>query len=224
MDGDGIRQTGERDEFIVSARSWVRTPLSASRFCAGPVILSHVSTRRKVAGSILYEVECSFSLILPASQWPWVPLFPNINSARNLPGLQRGRCGRLTSSVERMWGASTSHNLMGFHGLLQGQLYFGLKNAFFWDVTPCGSCKNRRFGGTCRPRHQGDSSLRSLLVTANVVPSSPILVNLMMDALSYSETSLLTRATRRNIPEDTILHSYRGEYLKSYIALIGWTL
>jgi hypothetical protein len=23
-----------------------------------------------------------------------------------------------------------------------------MKNAFFWDVTPCGSCKNRRFGGT----------------------------------------------------------------------------
>jgi hypothetical protein len=22
-----------------------------------------------------------------------------------------------------------------------------LKNVVFWDVTPCGSCKNRRFGG-----------------------------------------------------------------------------
>jgi hypothetical protein len=22
------------------------------------------------------------------------------------------------------------------------------KNGVFWDVTPCGSCKNRRFGGT----------------------------------------------------------------------------
>jgi hypothetical protein len=32
-----------------------------------------------------------------------------------------------------------------------------------------------------------------------------------------SETSLLTRATRRNIPEDTILHSHRRENLKSYI-------
>jgi hypothetical protein len=26
------------------------------------------------------------------------------------------------------------------------QLYFYLKNAVFWDVTPCGSCKNRHFG------------------------------------------------------------------------------
>jgi hypothetical protein len=35
---------------------------------------------------------------------------------------------------------------------------------------------------------------------------------------------VLTRATRRNIPEDAILHSHRRENLKSYIALTGWTL
>jgi hypothetical protein len=26
-----------------------------------------------------------------------------------------------------------------------------MKNGVFWDVTPCGSCKNRRFGGTAPP-------------------------------------------------------------------------
>jgi hypothetical protein len=37
-------------------------------------------------------------------------------------------------------------------------------------------------------------------------------------------TSVLTRVTRRNIPEDAILHSHRRENLKSYIELTGWSL
>jgi hypothetical protein len=49
------------------------------------------------------------------------------------------------------------------------------------------------------------TSNRRLLVTANVVPNSQILVILMMETLDSSETSVLIRAIRLNFPEDGIL-------------------
>jgi hypothetical protein len=52
-------------------------------------------------------------------------------------------------------------------------------------------------------------SVLRLLVTANVVHSSTILVNLKMEPVHSSETSVFTRPTRR---------------MKSYIAISGWAL
>jgi hypothetical protein len=55
-------------------------------------------------------------------------------STRNLPGgvkaVRRVRLGTLPPSVSRLSrknvGASTSHNSLGFHGMLQGELYLFL--------------------------------------------------------------------------------------------------
>jgi hypothetical protein len=78
-----------------------------------------------------------------------------------------------------------------------------IKKGVFWDVTPCGSLKTyvskersasiirvTRIGelGTTLAVTSSRHSVRQLLVTANVVPSSPILVTLIMEALRYSET------------------------------------
>jgi hypothetical protein len=116
-----------------------------------------------------------------------------------------------------------------------------MKNGVFLDVTPCGSCKNRRFGGTQRLLLQGDKnrwtrnnassnyqlmhtlrSVRQLLVRASVVPSSSILVTMMKEALSSSETSVPARVTQQNSREDAILlgictdYQYKCSYMLAH--------
>jgi hypothetical protein len=92
-----------------------------------------------------------------------------------------------------------------------------MKKTVFFDITPYGPCKNRRFGGSHHLHHQGGKNLR---VRNNVRNDSPILSTLTMQAIRSSETSVPTRAIPCNIKEDGILHSYRRENLKSCILIM----
>jgi hypothetical protein len=101
---------------------------------------------------------------------------------------------------------------------------------------PCGSCEHQCFRGTYRSivrvtrigklgtmlavstlQKSSISSQSTSVASYCYLPSSPILVTLMMVAIRSSDTPVLTRATQRNIPEDGILHCHCRENLKSYI-------
>jgi hypothetical protein len=117
-----------------------------------------------------------------------------------------------------------------------------LKIVVLWDVSPCGSYKNTRFGGTyhLHLQHENNQRIRNTWrVTSNcsmlrrinwvinssqhaTVPSCSwrVLISLTafilkMEAIRSSETSVLARTTQRCIPENYILHSHRRENFDS---------
>jgi hypothetical protein len=71
--------------------------------------------------------------------------------------------------------------------------------------------KEPTFRSIYRLHYQCDKKCRArnnvvYVVTANVLPSSSTFITLMMETVTYSETSVLARATLRNNREDGILH------------------
>jgi hypothetical protein len=90
-----------------------------------------------------------------------------------------------------------------------------MKNAVFWDVAPCKSCVNRRFGRMYR-LHPLLGWWFSLQPPAHDGSSLADFSTLKMEVICSSATSVYTRSTRRHIPEDGILHTHRRENLKSY--------
>jgi hypothetical protein len=116
-----------------------------------------------------------------------------------------------------------NHNYIGVSRRFKVSLNV-MKTVVFWDVMPSGSYKDQSFTGGYRLRHRDDKNWRArinvrsviwLLVTANV-PSRPILVSLMTEAIHSSETSILIKAKCHLISEDDILHTQRRENLKSH--------
>jgi hypothetical protein len=85
-----------------------------------------------------------------------------------------------------------------------------LKNVISWNMTSCDSCKNnvseKRIASIIKVTCDRVFLRRvlQLIATANVVPSSLILVTLIMEALRSSESSALTTSTRRNITDDGV--------------------
>jgi hypothetical protein len=80
-----------------------------------------------------------------------------------------------------------------------------LKNAVFWDVAPCSSCVNQRFGGTyclhlqaTKIRERGTSVSRWLQTARHHIPENGILHSHRENLRSYKARDLVFNRMLRN--------------------------
>jgi hypothetical protein len=96
---------------------------------------------------------------------------------------------------------------------------FNLKNAVSWDLAPCGSCKDGRFGATrCLHLRDRKKNMRARKeMFANRLTSNIFLARVFFLPWRWRRHSppVLTRSTRRHIPKYFILHNHLRENLKS---------
>jgi hypothetical protein len=92
--------------------------------------------------------------------------YPPVTQSRRhvVPSPSRSlQCRLSRDNPVSLWGLGSASSPIT---LLWEVTYLGPKNGVFWVVTPCGSCKNRRFGGTWHLLHQGDISSQGTSVAS----------------------------------------------------------
>jgi hypothetical protein len=74
-----------------------------------------------------------------------------------------------------------------------------MKNAVFWDVAPCSSCVNRRFGGTYRLHLQTAFFIVTAVKTSNL--TTTLVIPLFIHYMAVYAHDLIALQLKKNRPK-----------------------